>query len=61
MNKEQKKFKKVMKERKRRKSYLRRIKDRFGTKLPILLQPFRKSRKNKPKRNEKELQEASTQ
>ena len=61
MNKEQRKFKKTMKERKRRKSYLRRIKDRFGAKLPIWLQPFRKSRKNKPKKNEKKLRETSTQ
>jgi len=50
MNKEKRKFKKTMKERKRREDYLKRIKNKFGAFLPAFLIPFRKSRKHKKKK-----------
>lgn len=51
MNKEyQVKFKKVIKARKRRKAFLKRIKDYHGAKLPIDSIPFKKSKKFKKKK-----------
>ena len=45
MNKEQRKFKKVMKARKTRKRFVRRTKNKYGEKLPIALWPEHKSKK----------------
>ena len=54
MNKEQRKFKKVIKARKGKKSYLRRIKNSFGEILPFYFRTFRKSRKFKKPKKEKQ-------
>ena len=50
MNKEQRTFRKVMKERRRKESFKRQSKDSHGTPIPINEIPARKSRKYKEKK-----------
>jgi len=50
MNKEQRTFRKVMKERRRKESFKRQSKDSHGAPIPINEIPARKSRKYKEKK-----------
>jgi hypothetical protein len=55
MNKEQKKIKKVVKNRKRHKAFMKRMKDNNGTKLHPAFIKDRKSRKYKTKKLKKNV------